>query len=193
MLVVCRLVRILSTIEYVCCVCMRDMISEFNSEIEGSLAFCALILFQCSILCLMCSGSSLYEECILPFGMLCLSAWRMMLVKMVYAVYMSGGGRMSEKVASVSVCLFCCSLYLMRVLMGRWSEFSACIVRLYSVVEIVVMSGEVACCSVVCGTLVGVSVFSVMSSELLIMSEISCPLWSSVCEYQTLSVHSRRL
>ena len=29
------------------------------------------------------------------------------------------------------------------------------VVRLYSVVEIV-MSGEVACCSVVCGTLVGV-------------------------------------
>ena len=59
------------------------------------------------------------------------------------------------------LCLFCCSLYLVRVLivviMGRWSEFSACIVcqvvrlysvvdivvRLYSVVEIVVMSGEV--------------------------------------------------
>ena len=45
--------------------------------------------------------------------------------------------------------------------------------RLYSVVEIVVMSGEVVCCRVVCGTLVGVSVFSVMCSELLIMSEIS--------------------
>ena len=45
--------------------------------------------------------------------------------------------------------------------------------RLYSVVEIVVMSGEVAWCSVVCGTLVGVSVFSMMCSELLIMSEIS--------------------
>ena len=62
----------------------------------------------------------------------------------------------------MNVCLFCCSLYLVRVLivviMGRWSEFSACIVcqvvRLYSVVEIVVMSGEVAWCSVVCGTLV---------------------------------------
>ena len=40
----------------------------------------------------------------------------------------------------------------------------------------VVMSGEMACCSVVCGTLVGVSVFSMMCSELLIMSEISCPL-----------------
>ena len=91
----------------------------------------------------------------------------------------------------MNVCLFSCSLYLERVLivviMGRWSEFSACIVcqfvRLYSVVVIVLMSGEVACCSVVCGTLVGVSVFSVMWSELLIMSAISCPLWSSVCEY----------
>ena len=40
-------------------------------------------------------------------------------------------------------------------------------------VEIVVMSGAVACCSVVCDTLVGVSVFSIMCSELLIMSEIS--------------------
>ena len=68
---------------------------------------------------------------------------------------------------------------LIVVIMGRWSEFSACImchvdvVRLYSVVEIGVMYGDVACCSVVCGTLVGVSVFSVMCSELLIMSEIS--------------------
>ena len=35
------------------------------------------------------------------------------------------------------------------------------------------MSGEVACCSGVCDTLVGVSVFSIMCSELLIMSEIS--------------------
>ena len=39
------------------CVCMRDVISEFNSEIERSLVFCALMLFLCSILCLMCSGS----------------------------------------------------------------------------------------------------------------------------------------
>ena len=35
------------------------------------------------------------------------------------------------------------------------------------------MSSEVACCSVVCGSLVGMSVFSIMCSELLIMSEIS--------------------
>ena len=73
-------------------VCMRDVISKFNSEIEGSLAFCALILFMCSILCLMYSGSSLHVQCILPFGMLCLSVWRMMFVKMVFAVCMSGGG-----------------------------------------------------------------------------------------------------
>ena len=77
----------------------------------------------------------------------------------------------------------------MVVIMGRWSELSACIVcqvvRLYSVVKIVVMSGVVACCSVVCGTLVGVSVFSMMCSELLIMSEIGCPLWLSVCEYRS--------
>ena len=44
--------------------------------------------------------------------------------------------------------------------------------RLYNVVEIV-MSGEVACCSIVCDTLVGVSVFSIRCSELLIMSKIS--------------------
>ena len=47
------------------------------------------------------------------------------------------------------------------------------VVRLHNVVEIVVMSGEVACCSVVCISLVGVSVFSIMCSELLLMSEIS--------------------
>ena len=60
------------------CVCMRDVISEFNSEIEGSLSFGALMLF-------LCSRSSLHVECILPFGILCLSAWRTMFVKMVFA------------------------------------------------------------------------------------------------------------
>ena len=43
---------------------------------------------------------------------------------------------------------------LIVVIMGRWSEFSACIVcqvvQLYSVVKIIVIAGEVACCSVVC-------------------------------------------
>ena len=51
------------------CVCMRGVLSEFNSEFEGSFEFCALMLFLCIILCLMCFGSSLHVECILPFGM----------------------------------------------------------------------------------------------------------------------------
>ena len=53
---------------------MRDVISEFNYEIEVLHASCALMLFLCSILCLMCSGSSLHVECILSFGMFCLYA-----------------------------------------------------------------------------------------------------------------------
>ena len=39
--------------------------------------------------------------------------------------------------------------------------------------DIVVMSGDDVCCSVVFGTLVGVFVFSVMWSELLMTSAIS--------------------
>ena len=46
-------------------------------------------------------------------------------------------------------------------------------VRLCGCIAFWRLSGEVACCNVVCGTLVGVSVFSVMCSQLLIMSEIS--------------------
>ena len=50
--------------------------------------------------------------------------------------------------------------------------------------DTVVMSGDDVCCSVVFGTLVGVFVFSVMWSELLMTSSISCPLWSSMYECQ---------
>ena len=46
------------------------------------------------------------------------------------------------------------------------------------------ISGDDVCCSVVFGTLVGVFVFCVMWSELLMTSAISCPLWSSVYECQ---------
>ena len=52
------------------------------------------------------------------------------------------------------------------------------------VVKCVRHRGDDVCCSVVRGTLVGVLVFSVMSSELLMTSAISCPLWSSVYECQ---------
>ena len=50
--------------------------------------------------------------------------------------------------------------------------------------DTVVMSGDDVCCSVVFGTLVGMFVFSVMWSELLMTSAISCLLWSSVYECQ---------
>ena len=50
--------------------------------------------------------------------------------------------------------------------------------------DTVVISWDDLCCSVVFGTLVGVFVFSVMWSELLMTSAISCPVWSSVYEYQ---------
>ena len=51
--------------------------------------------------------------------------------------------------------------------------------------DTVVISDDDVCCSVVFGTLVGVFVFSVMWSELLMASAISWPLWSSVYKYQT--------
>ena len=61
-------------------------------------------------------------------------------------------------------------------------EFSHHTVRLYSVLDTVINSGEDVYCSVVFGTLIGVFVFSVMWSELLMTSAISCPLWSLVYE-----------
>ena len=72
--------------------------------------------------------------------------------------------------------------------MGKWFDDSACWVvhevRLYSVLDTVVISGDDVCCSLVFGILVGVFVFSVMWSELLMTSAISCSLWSSVYECQ---------
>ena len=53
-------------------------------------------------------------------------------------------------------------------------------VRLYSVLDTVVISGEYVCCSLVFSILVGVFVFSVMWPALLMTSAISCPLWPSV-------------
>ena len=66
---------------------------------------------------------------------------------------------------------------LIVVIMGKWPDDSACWVahdvRLYSVLDTVVISGEDVCCSVVFGTLVGVFVFSVMWSEFLMTSAIT--------------------
>ena len=49
------------------CVGMRDVVSEFVLSSTGLHASCGLMLFLCSISCLMCSGSSLHVECVLSF------------------------------------------------------------------------------------------------------------------------------
>ena len=53
--------------------------------------FALLMLFLCVILHTMASGKSLQLLCILPFGMLCLSAISMMFVKILLAVCMLVG------------------------------------------------------------------------------------------------------
>ena len=54
--------------------CMSEVISSFKSLTAGSQVFSLLMLFLCVILHTMWSGKSLQLLCILPFGMLCLSA-----------------------------------------------------------------------------------------------------------------------
>ena len=79
-------------------------------------------------------------------------------------------------------------IYMIVVMMGRWSDDSACWVvhdvLLYNMLYIVVISSEDVCYSVVFVTLLGVYVFNVIWSELLMASAINCPLWSSVYECQ---------
>ena len=65
---------------------MAKVFSSFRSLRAGSQVFALLMLFLSVILHTMSSGKSLQLLCILPFGMLCLSAISMMLVKMMLAV-----------------------------------------------------------------------------------------------------------
>ena len=73
------------------CVCMLEVISSFRSFRAGSQVFALLMLFLCVILHSMWSGKSLQLLCILPFGILCLSAIRIMFVKILLAVCMLVG------------------------------------------------------------------------------------------------------
>ena len=65
---------------------MSEVISSFRSLRAGSQVFALLILFICVILHTMSSDKSLQLLCILPFGMLCLSAISIMFVKIMLAV-----------------------------------------------------------------------------------------------------------
>ena len=55
---------------------------------------------------------------------------------------------------------------------------------MYSVLDTMVISGKAIRCSVLYNTLVGVLVFSVMWSDLVMLSVISCLLWFSVYEWK---------
>ena len=73
------------------CFCMSEVISSFKSLRAGSQVFALLMLFLCAILHTMWSGKSLQLLCILPFGVLCLSAISLMFVKIMLAVCMLMG------------------------------------------------------------------------------------------------------
>ena len=85
----------------VCCVfdsvcelfgfCMSEVIPSFKSLRAGSQVFALIMLSLCVILHTMWSGKSLQLLCILPFGMLCLSAISVMFVKIMLAVCMLVG------------------------------------------------------------------------------------------------------
>ena len=65
---------------------MSEIISSFRSLRAGSQVFALRMLFLCVLLHTMWSGKSLQLLCILPFGMLCLSAISRMFVKIMLAV-----------------------------------------------------------------------------------------------------------
>ena len=66
--------------------CLSKVISSFRSLRAGSQVFALLMLFLCVILHTMFLGKSLQLLCVLPFGMLCLSAICMIFVKILLAV-----------------------------------------------------------------------------------------------------------
>ena len=93
--VLCRIARVWSSQEYVCCayepsenidrfclyLVMSEVISLFRILRAGAQVFVFLMLFLYVILHTMWSGKSSQLLCILPFGILCLSAIRMMFMK----------------------------------------------------------------------------------------------------------------
>ena len=68
--------------------CMSEVIFSVRNLRAGSQVFALLMLFLCVIFHTMCSGKSLQLLYILPFGILCLSAIRMLFVKIILAVCM---------------------------------------------------------------------------------------------------------
>ena len=70
---------------------MSEVISSFRSLRAGPQVFGLLMLFLCVIVHTMSLGKRLQFLCLLPFGMLCLSATSMMFVNILLAVCMLVG------------------------------------------------------------------------------------------------------
>ena len=85
------------------CFCMSEVISSFQNLGARSQVFALLMLFLCVILHTMWSGKSLQLLCIMPFGMLCLSAISMMFVKNRLAVCMLVGMMVFRELCPCSV------------------------------------------------------------------------------------------
>ena len=81
---------------------MSEVTSSFKSLRAGSQVFALLMLSLCVISHNMWLGKSLQLLCILPCGMLCLSAIRMMFVKIMLVVCMLVGMVVLAKADSVS-------------------------------------------------------------------------------------------
>ena len=123
--------------------CLRCLKLTLSGPVEVLCLICFSVTWTCvvvSVMLVVCSLSVLcltvLVNCLLNALAICVGEVNVFSLKVMVLFF--------------GACVDCCDY-----------EFSACIVcqvvRLYSVVEIVVMSGEVVCCSVVCGTLVGVS------------------------------------
>ena len=121
--------------------CMSKVISSFKSLRPGSQVFALLMLFLCVLLHAMWSRKSLQLLCILPFGMLWLSAIskmfaKIMLPAIVYVGLSESGHCVFRELCQVSFLVvvkvrrFCCSMYACRmlivVMIGNWFDNSAC-------------------------------------------------------------------
>ena len=96
------------------CLCfwMSEVLSSsFKILRAGSQVFALLMLFHCvNLHTMMWSGKSLQLLCILPFGMLSLSATSMMFVKIMLAVCIVVWAKADSSQLSCSWWKFCCSL-----------------------------------------------------------------------------------
>ena len=80
---------------------MSEVIPLVKGLRDESHVFALLMMFLCMPLHTMWSGKSLQLKCILPFGILCLSAIRMIYKIYIGSVYVGGYGGLRKSVNCV--------------------------------------------------------------------------------------------